>query len=132
MAVTTTTRDHGSGEGKSIIYTLTAAGDVTPAIERWQWSDVSVQVDGTFGTATVTIEGTNHDPNAINTADFPDYPAVWATLNDAQGNPLSAINAAKIEQMLEGPRAIRVSVGGTGACTLKVIFFMRRNQPLRV
>ena len=119
MAITYPTESIGSGDARIVKIDATAAGDISSAIELGEWADASVQVAGTFGTATVSIEGSNDGTN-------------WATLNDGTGaNALSGINTAKIEQILETTRFKRVNVGGSGACTLAVTFYLRRNQPLR-
>lgn len=63
------------------------------------YSDKTVQLVGTFG-GNMLIEG-SMDPDA----------AVYATLNDPQGNALSAISAARIENILEHVYVIRPSAG---------------------
>lgn len=116
MAVVITHQNPDSGDER--IFTVTAAGgDTSGAIGFGAWADASVQFAGTFGTSTVAIEGSNDGTN-------------WATLNDAQGNALSGVNTAKIEQILESVRYKRVVVAaGTG--NVSVIFYLRRAQPLR-
>lgn len=64
-------------------------------------SDRSVQIAGTFGGATVTLQGSNDGTN-------------WATLTDPQGNGIAKTSAA-IEQVSEITRYIRaITSGGTG------------------
>jgi hypothetical protein len=58
-------------------------------------ADKSVQVEGIFGGATLTIEGSNmvDDP-------------IFETLNDAEGNPLT-FTSAGIRQVLENTYWVR-------------------------
>lgn len=117
MAVTYTHENLDSGNCR-VITVAAAGGDTSTGLEFGQWADASVQFAGTFGTSTVSIEGSNDGIN-------------WAVLNDAQGNALSGVNTAKIEQILESTRFKRVVVSaGTGNVT--VTFFLLRAQQLRV
>lgn len=64
-------------------------------------ADRSVQIEGTFGGATVVIQGSNDGSN-------------WQSLTDPQGNAISKA-AASLEQISELTRYIRaVTSGGTG------------------
>lgn len=117
MAVTYTHESLDSGNAR-VITVAAAGGDTSTGLEFGQWADASVQFAGTFGTSTVSIEGSNDGTN-------------WAVLNDAQGNALSGVNTAKIEQILESTRYKRVVVAaGTGNVT--ITFFLLRSQMLRV
>lgn len=74
------------------------------------WTDRSVQIVGTFGTATVVLEGSNDGTN-------------WATLTDPQGNAIST-TSAKLEQVEEATRYFRAnSSGGNGATSVSVYVF---------
>ena len=64
------------------------------------YTDKTVQVEGDDLTTGVTIQG-SLDPAA----------SAYRTLNDPQGNALSAITAAKIENILEHPYLVRPSMG---------------------
>jgi hypothetical protein len=83
-------------------------------------ADKSVQVFGTFGAGgSCRVEGTNQQ------AFTPDGTAIgsltYAALNDPQGNVLD-VTAAKIEQVLENPNAIRPRVtAGDGTTSLTVV-----------
>lgn len=94
-------------------------------------ADKSVQVLGTFGVGgNARIEGTNKQAYSITpgtsgggtnlllpTTDF-------APLNDPQGNALD-VAAAKIEQVLENPNAIRPRItAGDGTTSLTVIMLV--------
>lgn len=85
-----------------------ALGDDGSPMPFSQYTDRSVQVSGTFGGASVVIEGRN----------APGLP--WATLTDPQGNDLS-ITAAKIELVTEATLEIRPRiVGGDGTTSINV------------
>lgn len=84
-----------------------AQNDVGMPMGNSQYTDRSFQVAGTFGGATVAVEGTNDDTN-------------WSTLTDLQGNPL-LFTTAKIELVTEATLRIRPKVtGGDGTTNLTV------------
>lgn len=117
MATITGTPNSGQGSAaRGFVWTPLANGDDGNAFEGFQYSDISVQVLGTFGAGgTLLIEGTNEVT-----------PTNWHTLNDPQGNALS-ITSAKIEQLLEVVRWIRPRVSaGDGTTSLTVNLFARR------
>ena len=116
MAATFTHEYIESGEER-VITVAALGGDTSTPIAFGAWADCSVQFAGTFGTSTISIEGSNDGVN-------------WAPLSDAQGNSLAGVATAKIEQILETTRYKRVVVSaGTG--NVSVIFYLRRAQPLR-
>jgi len=83
--------------------TWTAIGnaDTGTSVAMSSAADRSVQIEGTFGGATITVQGSNDGTN-------------WQTLTDPQGNAIST-TAAKLEQIEELTRYVRViSSGGTG------------------
>lgn len=88
--------------GKARLYQWTlATGDDGAPIEAVEFADRSVQVSGTFGGASVVVEGSNDSTN-------------YGTLTDPQGNDLSIVSA-KVEMITEVTRLIRPRVsGGTG------------------
>lgn len=64
-------------------------------------ADRSVQIEGTFGGATITVQGSNDGSN-------------WQSLTDPQGNAIAKTSAA-LEAIQELTRYVRViSSGGTG------------------
>jgi hypothetical protein len=88
-------------------------GDDGDPLVYSQYTDRSVQVSGTFGGASVVIEGRNS----------PGLP--WATLTDPQGNELT-ITAAKIEMVTEATAYLRPNVsGGDGTTALTVILLCK-------
>ena len=78
-----------------------AASDTGQPFACAAYPDKTVQFVGTFG-GNMLIEG-SMNPTIVE--------AVYATLNDPQGNALSAISAAKIENVLEHVYLIRPSAG---------------------
>lgn len=77
---------------------LSATDTAGSAVPVAKFRDKSVQLRGTFG-GNCAIEGSI------------DNGTTWATLNDPQGNALSAISAAKIEVVLEHCTHIRPTAG---------------------
>jgi len=104
MAVIPITRvvtpDDGGGV-KLVKWLALAANDTGAPCNVSAWPDKTVQLVGTFG-GNVLIEGS---------MDLDPATAVYATLNDPQGNALSAISAAKIENILEHVVLLRPSAG---------------------
>ena len=89
-----------------------ASGDVGDHIDYIGHADRTVQVVGTFGGATVAIQG------SLNGTE-------WATLNDAQGNPIE-ITAPKIEAITEMVLFIRPVVTGGSGTSVSVLLMMRK------
>lgn len=80
-----------------------AQGDDGAPLGCAQYTDRSFQVVGTFGGASVVVEGTNDGVN-------------WATLTDPQGNNLT-FTSAKIEMVSEATLKIRPRVIGGDVTT---------------
>lgn len=84
-----------------ILWETLTESDTATEVELGAFADRSVQVVGTFGGATVVVEGSNDGTN-------------WVTLSDYQGTALS-FTAAFLAPVAELTRFIRVSAsGGTG------------------
>lgn len=89
------------GGVKLVKWLALAANDTGKPFACAAYPDKTVQLLGTFG-GNLLIEGSmDSDPTT----------AVYATLNDPQGNALSAISAAKIENVLEHVYLLRPSAG---------------------
>ena len=85
------------------------------SIEIPDHADRSVQVVGTFDTATLTVQGSNDGTN-------------WETLSDPQGNAI-AFTSAGLEQILENTRFIRPLVSSVGGSTdLDVFLHVRASR----
>lgn len=104
--------------GKAWISTwtaLTAANSAGDAVSLPEYADRSVQVIGTFDSATVVLQGSNDGTN-------------WVTLTDPQGNVISA-TSAKLEQIEEATLYVRPSTsGGGGSQSVSVILFHTGNR----
>lgn len=91
----------GPGTAYQILWeAITAANAVGDAKTLPAWTDRSVQIVGTFDSATIVLQGSNDG-------------ATWATLTDPQGNVISA-TSTKLEQIEECTRYIRPSASGGG------------------
>lgn len=96
-------------------WTGLAQGDSGDALPFSQFADKSVQVAGTFGGASVTVEGSNDGTN-------------WATLTDPQGNDL-VITSPKIEMITEATLLTRPCVvGGDGTTALNVSMLCKETR----
>ena len=92
---------HDGGGVKLLVWEGLAAGDTGQPFVCLAYPDKTVQLVGTFG-GNVLIEGSMDSDQAT---------AVYGTLNDPQGNALSGISAARIENVLEHCTLIRPSAG---------------------
>lgn len=91
-----------------------AAGDTCNPVRLGVWSDRTVQVGGSFGGATVYVQGSNDDTE-------------YFTLTDPQGNPLSFV-APGLEAIIELPAFLRPLVtGGDVTTNVKIIISGRRS-----
>lgn len=82
--------------------------DTGNAVDMHRWADRTVQVLGTFGGATVTIQGSNDNTN-------------WVTLNDS-GSTALTFTAAGMKLILENPIYVRaISAGGTASAITVII-----------
>lgn len=102
-----------NGYGKRIAWQGLASSESGEAVSLAEFADRSVQIHGTFGGASVIIEGTNDGTN-------------WYALNDLQGAALSA-STAKIEGIAELTYQIRPTIsGGDGTTDISVTLFARK------
>lgn len=89
-----------------------AQGDDGQPVMGAQYTDKTIQVSGTFGGATLALEGSNDGVN-------------YHALTDTQGNTLN-ITSAKIKQVVEATVYVRpVVVGGDGTTNLSVHVLMK-------
>ena len=93
---------------KLVAWTLTTADPNGDAFVAPDFPDKCVVVRGTFGGATLTLQGANVEGTPAT--------AAWQTLNDPQGNALT-FTAARIEQLLENPYQLRPVLTGGGGTT---------------
>lgn len=105
--VITNLKTHGDRDVHTITWEAIGDADQGEGNPTGTWlempasSDRSIQVDGTWGSATLVVQGSNDGVS-------------WHTLTDPQGNAISK-TADFIEMVTELTRYIRVSTsGGTG------------------
>ena len=87
---------------KLIKWDALGASDTGQPFNVSEYSDKTVQVEGSDLTSGITIQGTL-DPDESN----------YRTLNDPQGTALSAITTQKIENILEHCHWLRPSCGAS-------------------
>lgn len=88
--------------------------DTGVPIEFGEHMDMTVQITGTFGSATIVIQGSNDG-------------TTYTTLTDPQGNAISKTSAA-IETIAECPRFVRPSSSGGTGTAVDVVIFARRGR----
>jgi hypothetical protein len=91
--------------------TWTPLTDANPDGQPFQmptWSDRTVQVTGTFGGGTLTMQGSNDG-------------TTWFTLVDPQGNALTWTTSDRIETVLDVPLFVRPLASGGASKSLTVI-----------
>ena len=97
---------------------LTSANSDGSLVEIVEWADRTVQVIGTFDSATLVWQGSNNG-------------LIWATLSDAGGAPLT-FTSAGLSEVLEVPRYVRPSTsGGGGSQDIDVLLVARRSNNMR-
>jgi hypothetical protein len=114
MATTATISEVKAFGAKShtVSWTL-AAGETGDAVEFPGSITKSVQFTGTFGGATVVLEGAN-------------VSGTYATLTDGDGNSISKSSAA-LETVYENTRYVRPKVtGGDGTTAIVITMLVRR------
>lgn len=90
------------GEARDVIWEGLGNADTGTAIQLSNFPKKTIDIRGTFGSATVVVQGSMDGTN-------------WVTLNDSGGNALSFTSASGLKVILENPKHIRVSTsGGTG------------------
>lgn len=89
-----------------------ATGDDTAPIQMPDYADRCVQVNGTFGGATVTIEGSSDGVN-------------YDPLHDTQGNVVS-FGASGFAQLLEVPLYTKPVLNGGASVAVSVSITVRK------
>lgn len=101
MAEITATREHAADRSQIITWEEMGNADTGSSVKAPDYPDKTFQITGTFGGATVTIEGSNDGTN-------------WETLTDVAGNSAS-YTAAAMAAIAENPLYIRAATtGGSG------------------
>ncbi len=97
---------------------LTGSSDTALGASEVNLAYKTVSVTGAFGSATVTIQGSNATTESTATD--------WATLNDINGSALT-FTADRMETIAENPMWIRpVASGATGGTSVDVIMISTR------
>jgi len=110
----------GGGDGSvcKVTWTPVTEADTCGPVDLTAFADKSIQVTGTFGGASVALQGSN------------DAGTNFLPLNDATGTVI-AITTAKIKEVLEMTEQVKpVATGGTGQ-SLTVVILARRATPMR-
>lgn len=120
--VTPTLTRVGDQDDAVMLFTwaLTSTNTDGSLVEWTQWADRCFQAVGTWGGATLTIQGSNDGTN-------------WFTLSNAAGAAAATFTADGGKAIIELPRYVRpnLTTAGTGA-TVSVTLLARRAQPLRL
>jgi hypothetical protein len=93
-------------------WTPVTEADTCAPVEMPGFTVRSIQIDGTFGGATVTFQGSNNG-------------TTYATLSDPQGNAISKTSAA-IEQVEEVTRYVKPVLAGGSSTSLKMTLLLVR------
>jgi hypothetical protein len=109
----------GDGSVMQIVWTPLTSTNLDGAPVRWcQYADRSVQLSGTWGTATVVLQGSNDG-------------TTWFTLTDPQTVAISK-TADALEQVLEMTQFVRPLLsGGNGTTAVTANLLVRRANPMR-
>lgn len=103
--------NNGSYEAHTYTWTLTEA-DTAVRVTAGENADRTVQIAGTFGGATVVVQGSLDDTN-------------YLPLHDMAGNALS-FTAAGIASIAEATPYLKVVATGGAAQSVKAMIFARR------
>jgi hypothetical protein len=116
MATISYALDPGKNIGSQVIHwdTLTTTNTVGEGVEFTEFADRCVQVLGTFGGGTITMQGSN------------DGGTTWHSLHMVDGTTACAFTSAGMNAILEVPAQIRpILTGGDGTTDLDVYLHMR-------
>lgn len=120
--VTPTLAKVGDQDDSAVLFTwaLTTANTDGSPLEWTQWADRCFQAVGTWGGATLTIQGSNDGTN-------------WFSLSNAAGAAAATFTADGGKSIIELPRYVRPNLTTPGAgATVAVTLLARRAQPLRL
>lgn len=115
MAVIAAVRTEGPGRTYRYTWDSMAGGDSGEPVSIPGASDKTVQISGTFGTSTVSIQGSLYAADS----------GVYANLTDPQGNALTAIAAAALESITENTTWIKPVVAAGSGTPITVVLLAR-------
>ena len=107
MASVNATADRNSINGAVLVTWALTDADTGTAFPVPYAADLTVQVSGTFGSATAVLQGSNDGTN-------------WATLNAVVGTNTS-FTVAGIRKVAENPGYIRAVTSGGSSSTISVV-----------
>ena len=123
MAKGTFSRDVGDGDGSvvTMTWTLTTADPLGDGVEMSEWADVTWVATGTWGAATLKVQGSANNSTFVATG-----------LSNAAGGTEASASADKVFTTIERPRFIRpaLTTVGSGA-SITVVATLRRASSLR-
>lgn len=116
MATVNPTITQLGADAAKIVWALdNTDADGAPVDKHWaDYADRTVSVDGTFGGATITIQGSADGSS-------------WASLSDPSGSPV-AMTAADVAVLSETPLKTRPALTGGAGSTVNVTMVLRRNR----
>lgn len=100
-----------------IVWEGMANGDAGDPVRYTEYADRSVQITGSFGGGTVTMQGSNDVTS----------PSNWFTLTDTLENDITKTGTAA-EQILQASVWIRPSLSGGAAGSVDVKLLLRRGR----
>jgi hypothetical protein len=104
---------HGGDRLKIYSWTLTDGDPTGNALTHTSHADKTIQVYGTFGGGTVTIQGANHPTSQT-----------WATLTDHADTNIT-FTTAGMKLIAQNPFAIRPILTGGAGVTVTVIVVVK-------
>jgi hypothetical protein len=116
MATIAYALDPSTHGGSQVVHwdTLTTTNTVGAGVAFTEFADRAVQVIGTFGGGTITMQGSN------------DGGTTWSSLHMVDGSTACAFTSAGINAILEVPALIRPALtGGDGTTSLTIYLHMR-------
>ena len=109
---------YGNSAVQTVSWTPVTNADTCRAVQYPEFSDKSIQVAGTFGSASVALNGSNDGTN-------------FAALRDPSSTTI-AITSAGIKAVLENTFQVQPSIsGGDGTQSLTITILFHAANPLR-
>lgn len=112
VASTRTAPEDGNAEYYVVVWPDLHEGDTATPVRLAQFADRTVQIEGTFGGATVTFEGSVDESN-------------FHVLTDPQGNPISA-TVGRLEAVTENTTVVKPVISGGSGTTITVTMLVKR------
>ncbi len=120
IAPTVTSVGVGNNAAKLVVWTPVTEADTCQYVSYPDLTDRSVHVYGTFGNASVAVQGSNESSAPTN----------FVALNDPSGTVIG-ITSAKIKAVLENSVWIKPVPTGGSSQILTIAILFHLSQPLR-